>query len=63
MDHCINVINRRTIQKSETVKRNALDIIQVSSALEVPVCSEDLPWITTDTGDWIRTKQNHFKPW
>lgn len=63
MDHCIDVINPRTIQESETAKRNALDIIQVSITVEIPVCSGDLPWFIAYTGDWIHTKQNNFKPW
>lgn len=63
MDQCINAINLRTIQESETAKNNAPDIIQVSIALEIPLCSGDLPWFIVYTGDWIHTKENHLKPW
>lgn len=59
----INATSFKTIQESERAKHNPPDIIQVSIALEIPVCSWDLPWFLAYTGDWICTKQNYFKPW
>lgn len=52
----ISVTSFKTIQESEIAKHNPLDIIQVCIALEIPVCSWDLPWFIAYAGGWICTK-------